>query len=149
MSEETRKAKSAVPKAMVWSIGINGTLGVVMAGVLLIYMGDVTSVLGSANPFATILLTATGSKAATTVVISCFILLSLNGSITTISSVSRLSWAWARSKTVEPLSVSAAPTYTADDVQLEKTVHVRRVFSYAQFFAFSLAYMGVWEGVCV
>lgn len=96
MSEETRKAKSAVPKAMVWSIGINGALGVIMAGVLLIYMGDVPSVLGSANPFATILLNTTGSKSATTVIMSCFILLSVNGSITTISSVSRLTWAWAR-----------------------------------------------------
>lgn len=76
-------------------IDINGTLGVIMAGIILIYMGDVTSVMGFAKPFATILLNATGSKAVTTVVISCFILLSLNGSITTITSVSRLTWAWA------------------------------------------------------
>lgn len=36
-----------------------------------------------------------------------------------------------------------------EDAILERTTRVRRVFSFAQFFAFSLAYMGAWEGVCV
>lgn len=36
-----------------------------------------------------------------------------------------------------------------EEAILERTTRVRRVFSFAQFFAFSLAYMGAWEGVCV
>lgn len=36
-----------------------------------------------------------------------------------------------------------------EETILERTTRVRRVFSFAQFFAFSLAYMGAWEGVCV
>lgn len=36
-----------------------------------------------------------------------------------------------------------------EEAILERTTRVRRVFSFAQFFAFSLAYMGSWEGVCV
>jgi hypothetical protein len=38
---------------------------------------------------------------------------------------------------------------TGEEAILERTTRVRRVFSFAQFFAFSLAYMGSWEGVCV
>jgi hypothetical protein len=37
----------------------------------------------------------------------------------------------------------------AEEAILERTTRVRRVFSFAQFFAFSLAYMGSWEGVCL
>lgn len=36
-----------------------------------------------------------------------------------------------------------------EEAVLERTTRVRRVFSFAQFFAFSLAYMGAWEGVCL
>lgn len=36
-----------------------------------------------------------------------------------------------------------------EEAILERTTRVRRVFSFTQFFAFSLAYMGAWEGVCV
>lgn len=37
----------------------------------------------------------------------------------------------------------------AEEAILERTTRVRRVFSFAQLFAFSLAYMGAWEGICV
>lgn len=67
-----------------------------MAAVILIHMGDVDVALGSPNPFATILLNITGSRAATTAIISGFFLLGFNSSLTTISSVSRLTWAWSR-----------------------------------------------------
>jgi choline transport protein len=96
MSEETRQAKSAVPRAMVWSIAINGSLAVIMAAVILIYMGDIEVALGSPNPFATIMLNITRSRAATTTIISGFVLLGFNSSLTAISSVSRLTWAWSR-----------------------------------------------------
>ncbi|KAG6362755.1 hypothetical protein INS49_007849 [Diaporthe citri] len=50
MSEETRRAKSAVPRAMVWSIAINGSLAIIMAAIILVHMGDVDVALGSPNP---------------------------------------------------------------------------------------------------
>ncbi|KAG8157287.1 hypothetical protein KVR01_012995 [Diaporthe batatas] len=96
MSEETRQDESAVPRAMVWSIAINGSLAIIMAAVILIHMGDVEVALGSPNIFATILLNITGSRAATTAIISGFFLLGFNSSLTTLSSVSRLTWAWSR-----------------------------------------------------
>lgn len=88
--------KSAVPRAMVWSIAINGSLAIIMAAVILINMGDVDVALGSPNPFATIMLNITGSRAATTAIICGFFLLGFNSSLTTTSSVSRLTWAWSR-----------------------------------------------------
>lgn len=54
------------------------------------------------------------------------------------------------SKSGDQHGVSVKSVQPGDEERtLEKTIHVRRVFSYAQFFAFSLAYMGVWEGVCL
>lgn len=69
--------------------------------------------------------------------------------LTGIDKVEVGSFGCSSSKAGEPLSVAVEPIRTDEKVQLEKAVGVRRVFSYAQFFAFSLAYMGVWEGVCV
>lgn len=92
----TRRARSAVHRAMVWSIAINGSLAIIMAGIVLIYMGNVDVALRSPNPFATIMLNITGSRAATTAIICGFFLLGFNSSLTTISSLSRLTWAWSR-----------------------------------------------------
>lgn len=49
----------------------------------------------------------------------------------------------------EHLDVSIKREGAEEEAILERTTRVRRVFSFAQFFAFSLAYMGAWEGVCV
>lgn len=52
------------------------------------------------------------------------------------------------SKEDDRLDVSVEAVHQDGDEMIGKTIGVRKVFSYAQFFAFSLAYMGVWEGVC-
>ncbi|KAI7785580.1 hypothetical protein LA080_006600 [Diaporthe eres] len=88
MSEETRRAKSAVPRAMVWSIAINGSLAIIMAAVIFIHVEDVDVALGCPNPFATIMLNIKGFKAATTAIISGFFLLGFNSSLKTISCLS-------------------------------------------------------------
>lgn len=66
MSEETRQAKSAVPRAMLWSIFMNGVLGFIMVNILLAGMGSVDDALDSSSPIMAILLNATGSTKATT-----------------------------------------------------------------------------------
>lgn len=68
---------------------------------------------------------------------------------TAVANVAMRSSDSSSSKVGEPLNISVEPMHTDEGAKMEKTVHVRRIFSYAQFFAFSLAYMGVWEGVCV
>lgn len=52
--------------------------------------------LDSASPIVTTLLYATGSMRATTVLVSCLVLLGISGNMGVVSSVSRLTWAWAR-----------------------------------------------------
>lgn len=96
MSEETRKAKSAVPRAMFWSIFMNGVLGFIMVNVILVSMGSVDDALNSASPILAILLSVTGSKAATTAMVTGLFVISFSVNLANIASVSRLTWAWAR-----------------------------------------------------
>ncbi|KAK1640784.1 amino acid permease [Colletotrichum phormii] len=93
MSEETRKAKSAVPRAMFWSIFMNGCLGFVMVCVILVSMGSIDDALNSASPILTILLSITGSKGATTAMITGLFVVSFSVNLANIASVSRLTWA--------------------------------------------------------
>ncbi|KAK7756439.1 hypothetical protein SLS62_001665 [Diatrype stigma] len=110
MSEETRRAKSAVPRAMFWSILLNGVLGLVMVVMLLSAMDpngieallSLNASSGSTiSPITTILLDITGggsggSRAATTALSAGLAAVSLNVNVALIASASRLTWAWAR-----------------------------------------------------
>ncbi|KAG8664432.1 hypothetical protein FPOAC2_13378 [Fusarium poae] len=96
MSEDTRKAKSAVPQAIFWSIVLNGILGFCMVNVLVLTMGSPEEVLAMDNPIIAILMRTTGSKAATTVLMSAFSIVNLSCNIANVASVSRLTSAWAR-----------------------------------------------------
>lgn len=94
MSEEVRKAKSAVPRAMFWSIFMNGILGYAMVISILVAMGSVEDALSSASPIVAILQNVTGSIAATTAMVSGLFVISFAINIAAIASVSRLTWAW-------------------------------------------------------
>ncbi|KAJ0270652.1 hypothetical protein Brms1b_008505 [Colletotrichum noveboracense] len=96
MSEETRKAKSAVPRAMFWSIFMNGCLGFIMVCVILVAMGSVDDALNASSPILAILLAITGSKGATTAMITGLFVVSFSVNLANIASVSRLTWAWSR-----------------------------------------------------
>ncbi|KAF4460891.1 GABA permease [Fusarium albosuccineum] len=96
MSEETRKAKSAVPRAMFWSIFMNGVLGFIMVNVLISAMGSVEDMLNESSQILAILQNITGSKKATTAMITGLFVISFSVNLANIASVSRLTWAWAR-----------------------------------------------------
>ncbi|EMR65328.1 putative amino acid permease protein [Eutypa lata UCREL1] len=96
MSEEARSAKSAVPRAMFWSILANGILAFVMLIMILRAMGPIEDALDAASPIITILLDITGSRAATTALSSGLVVICFNVNLTNIASASRLTWAWAR-----------------------------------------------------
>ncbi|KAH7254767.1 hypothetical protein FSOLCH5_011247 [Fusarium solani] len=96
MSEETRKAKSAVPRAMFWSIFMNGVLGFIMVNVLISAMGSVEDMLNEASPILAIIMSVTGSEKATTAMITGLFVISFSVNLANIASVSRLTWAWAR-----------------------------------------------------
>ena len=65
MSEEVRKAKHAVPRAIFWTIAINAVIGYVMVIVILFTMGSLDDVLNSTYPVMEILVNATGSVSGT------------------------------------------------------------------------------------
>lgn len=96
MSEEVRKAKSAVPRAMFWSIFMNGVLGYIMVMVILVSMGTVEDALSSATPIIPILQHVTGSNAATTAMVTGLFVISFAINLANIASVSRLTWACGR-----------------------------------------------------
>ncbi|KAF5586352.1 GABA permease [Fusarium pseudocircinatum] len=96
MSEETRKAKSAVPRAMFWSIFMNGVLGFIMVNVLISAMGSVEDMLEQPSQIQAILLNVTGSNKATTAMIAGLFIISFSVNLANIASVSRLTWAWSR-----------------------------------------------------
>ncbi|KAH8777343.1 amino acid permease [Diaporthe sp. PMI_573] len=96
MGEETRNAKRAVPTAMFWAIFTNGILGLIMIITFAICMPSVDILLNSSSPLVTIILNTTGSAKATTAMVSGLVVLGISGNMGVVSSVSRLTWAWAR-----------------------------------------------------
>lgn len=59
-------------------------------------MPSVQSLLDSSSPLVTILLDTTGSTKGTTALVSGLFILGVSGNMGVVSSVSRLTWAWAR-----------------------------------------------------
>ncbi|KAH7018492.1 amino acid permease [Microdochium trichocladiopsis] len=96
MSEETRAAKQAVPRAMFWSIVMNGTMGFVIAVVFLVAMGTVEDALNAPSIVVGVLMQVTGSKSATTAMMTGIFIGAFGSNLASIASVSRLTWAWAR-----------------------------------------------------
>ncbi|KAL8823872.1 MAG: hypothetical protein Q9191_005482 [Dirinaria sp. TL-2023a] len=96
MSEEVRKAKHAVPRALFWTIALNGILAYAMILALLFASGSLTDDLNSTFPIIVIVQNVTGSKKATTSLLTLLTIISLCVTLASLSSVSRLTWAWAR-----------------------------------------------------
>ncbi|KAK5165170.1 uncharacterized protein LTR77_009268 [Saxophila tyrrhenica] len=96
ISEETRKARFAIPRAMFWSICINSTLAFGFVLVLLYSFGDVSTNMFAAYPLAVICYIATASVAGASVMIAGPLTINISVVLGTIASTSRLTWAWAR-----------------------------------------------------
>lgn len=96
MSEEVRKAKQAVPRAMFWTIALNGVLAYAMCIVILFTMGSLDDALNSSFPILEICTQATGSVKAATAMVTGLTIIQLAVALGSIASVSRLTWAWSR-----------------------------------------------------
>lgn len=96
MSEEVRRAKQSVPRAMVYTILINGALSYAIILVLLYAMGDPDMVLGSAYPIIPICVNTTGSLPAATAMVTGLLVMTFCVIAASLASVSRITWAWAR-----------------------------------------------------
>ncbi|KAH6648505.1 amino acid/polyamine transporter I [Truncatella angustata] len=95
MGEESRNPKQAVPRAVLWSLLLNACLGVVMMVTFGLCMPALDILLSSSSPLVTILLYSTGPTMAT-VTLSILMVIGISGNVGVVSSVSRLTWAWAR-----------------------------------------------------
>lgn len=95
MSEEVKKAKHAVPRAMILTIILNGLLAYGLVLVLLFHMGDPNQVLDSYYPIIPICQNAAGKSGGTAMVVGLLIV-TFCVVIASLASVSRITWAWAR-----------------------------------------------------
>lgn len=96
MSEEVRKARHAVPRAMFWSIVMNGILAYGAILVFLYCLGDVDEILVSGYPLLTICVNATKSVSAGSAMVGSSMIVTIACSIGSVASASRLTWAWSR-----------------------------------------------------
>ncbi|OAP57782.1 hypothetical protein AYL99_08520 [Fonsecaea erecta] len=96
MSEEVRRAKHAVPRAMVLTIVINGVMAFSIILTLLYCLGNLDDALDASYPIIPICRNATGSMAAANAMISGLIIITYFVVAASVASVSRITWAWAR-----------------------------------------------------
>ncbi|KAF2718476.1 amino acid permease [Polychaeton citri CBS 116435] len=96
MSEEVRKARHAVPRAMFWTIALNGLLAYAIILVILFCIGDLDAALNADFPIIEICTQATGSLKAATAMVCGLLVISVAVTLGSIASASRLTWAWAR-----------------------------------------------------
>ncbi len=95
---EVKDAERRVPQSMVMSVFINGALSFAFIICILFTLGDLNNALSTPTgyPIIEILSQATRSNAATTVLICCLVFSGLMALFSTLASVSRLVWAFAR-----------------------------------------------------
>lgn len=100
MSEEIQNASTVVPRSMMTSIMLNGTLGFGMLIATLFCLVDIEAVLQTRTgyPFIEIFYLATGSIGGSTAMASVISLLGICSTIGLLASSSRLTWAFARDR---------------------------------------------------
>jgi amino acid transporter len=96
MSEETRRARQAVPRSMFYTVVVNGVLAYGIVICILFTMGSIEAAQSSSFPIIEICQQATGSVKAATAMVCGLLVISLSVTLASIASVSRLTWAWAR-----------------------------------------------------
>lgn len=98
MSEEIENATTVVPRAMITSIVLNGSLGFGFLIALLFSMGDINAALSTPTgyPIIEIFYFATGSKLAATLMVSGIVLSAITSTWGLLSAASRMTWAFCR-----------------------------------------------------
>ncbi|CAJ2503571.1 Uu.00g109650.m01.CDS01 [Anthostomella pinea] len=96
MGEESKTAQVVVPKSLLWSVVTGGLMGFIFSIVLMFVIPSPEVLIAAANPQIATMLHVTGSIKATTAMGSFYLFLQWSSAMCTISSASRLTWAWAR-----------------------------------------------------
>lgn len=100
MSEEIENPTKNVPRAMLFGIFLNGSLGFGMLLAVLFCLGDLEAVLGTATgfPFMEIFLQAVGSTRAALAMAAVITILNICATISFVATASRMTWSFARDR---------------------------------------------------
>ena len=102
MSEEIHDASLTLPRAIIWSIIINGTMAFVMGITLIFTLGDIDNLLATVTrqPFIQQIYNATGSLGGTNAMVAIHIVLLAASCTTEVATSSRQLWSFARDRGV-------------------------------------------------
>lgn len=139
MAEEIKNAATVIPRAILFSVGMNGALGFSMLIALLFCLEDPsqapTTVLQTSLgfPFIQVFLDATRFIAGTAIMASIVLVLGVSSTVGLLASSSRMFWSFARDRGL-PLwqtvsKVSQKLTKLASWKQLEEILEAERWFS--------------------
>ncbi|KAM7188891.1 Amino acid/polyamine transporter I [Naviculisporaceae sp. PSN 640] len=98
MAEEIKDASIVLPRAIMWAAVMNGALGWIMIITFAFTLGDVFSILASPThyPFIQVFYDVTKSHAGTVIMTSIIIVNITSACISTVATVSRQTWSFAR-----------------------------------------------------
>ncbi|KAK5203633.1 hypothetical protein LTR41_010660 [Exophiala xenobiotica] len=102
MAEEVKNASKTLPRAMIWTIVVNGALGFLMLVTFLYTLGDLNEDLTSPTgyPIIQVFHTATGSAGGASGLTCVLIILNVCANLTTMAGSSRQLFSFARDKGV-------------------------------------------------
>ncbi|KAI4220842.1 MAG: hypothetical protein LQ349_007988 [Xanthoria aureola] len=102
MAEEVEDSGRTLPRSIMWSVYLNGTMGFIMAVTMCYCLGDVTEVLKTETgyPFIQVFYNATQSYAATNVMVTIIIITITACCVSEVATCSRQLWSFARDKGV-------------------------------------------------
>ena len=100
MSEEIQDASIVVPRAIMFTIFINGSLAFGMLIATLFSLNDVEGALTTPTgyPYMEILLKSTGSVAGATILASILVVMQFFANVGLLASASRMCWSFARDR---------------------------------------------------
>jgi choline transport protein len=100
MSEEIKDASLVLPRAIMWAAYINGTLGFIMVITFCFTLGSVFDIINTPTgyPFIQVFFNVTNSNAGTSVMTAIIIVNITSACISTVATVSRQTWSFARDK---------------------------------------------------
>jgi choline transport protein len=102
MSEEVKNASTDVPRSMLLSLVINGTLALGMLFAVLFSAHDIPGLLNDQDattaPFIRIFKEAVGSEAGATVMVAIIVLLEFCSAMGCLAAASRMTWSFARDR---------------------------------------------------
>ncbi|KAK0113953.1 hypothetical protein ONS96_014802 [Cadophora gregata f. sp. sojae] len=100
MSEEIKDASIVLPRAIMWAATINGSLGFVIIVTFCFTLGSVFDILDTPThyPFIQVFYNVTQSKAGTSIMTAIIIVNITSACISTVATVSRQTWSFARDR---------------------------------------------------